>query len=201
MAAPELEGRLRFRLDRPRPALGRTRCRGLRSLASGVVDLRPATLADADAIRAIYNRAVLETATTFDLVPRTRADQEHYITSRSGALAVLVAEADHEGSTRITGFGSLSFYRDRAGYRTSVENSVYVDRDFVRLGVGDLLLSGLLEEAREHGFHAVFARIIDAQAPSMALHYKHGYELIGIEREVGRKFGKWRDVALLQKLL
>jgi L-amino acid N-acyltransferase len=163
------------------------------------VELRPATLTDATAILAVYNREVLESATTLDLVPRTMAEQEAYITSRSGGLAVLVAE--HQGTRELAGFGSLSFYRDRPGYRTSVENSVYVHRDHHRSGVGNLLLSGLIEQAREHGFHSVFARIVDCQEPSMNLHRRHGYDLVGVEREVGRKFGQWRDVAVMQLLL
>ena len=132
-------------------------------------------------------------------MPRTLAEQEQYISSRSGGLAVLVAEKDD--APTITGFGSLSFYRDRPGYRTSVENSVYVHRDHHRCGVGSLLLSGLIEQAREHGFHAVFARIVDGQDPSLQLHHRHGYQLVGTEREVGRKFGQWRDVAIMQLIL
>ena len=163
------------------------------------VELRPATLADTTAILAIYNREVLESSTTLDLVPRTMVEQEAYITSRSGGLAILVAEAIEHSA--IAGFGSLSFYRDRPGYRTSVENSVYVHRDHHRSGVGNLLLSGLIEQAREHGFHALFARIVDAQEPSMKLHERHGYRIVGIEQEVGRKFGQWRNVAILQLLL
>ena len=152
----------------------------------------------------IYNREVLETTNTFDLVPRTLAEQEEFITTRSGGLAVVVAEANGQRATdeqAVVGFASLSFYRDRSGYRTSVEDSVYVDRDHQGQGVGGLLLEAVIERARDNGFHAMFARIIDCQPPSMTLHQRHGFELVGIEREVGRKFGRWRDVALMQLLL
>lgn len=162
------------------------------------MQLRLATIADATAISEIYNREVLETTHTFDLVPRTLEQQVAYIQDRSGGLAVIVAVTDTE---QIAGFGSLSFYRDRPGYRTSVENSIYVHRDHRGEGSGSLLLDALIDRARSHGFHAVFARIADAQETSMTLHKKHGFELVGIEREVGRKFGKFRDVALMQRLL
>ncbi|MFT7599127.1 MAG: L-amino acid N-acyltransferase YncA [Acidimicrobiales bacterium] len=148
---------------------------------------------------AIYNREVLESTSTFDLVPRTLADQAEFIRVRSGGLTVVVAELP-DGSA-ITGFASLSFYRDRPGYRTSVEDSVYVHADHQRSGVGRLLLESVIDEARLHGFHAIFARIIDSQEASMRLHLDLGFELVGTEREVGRKFGRWRDVALLQRLL
>lgn len=104
-------------------------------------------------------------------------------------------------SAGIVAFGSLSHYRDRAGYRTSVENSIYVAPSHQRQGVGDALLAALIERATQNGFHSIFARIVDAQTPSVALHERHGYQLIGVEREVGRKFGRWLDVALMQRLL
>jgi phosphinothricin acetyltransferase len=99
------------------------------------------------------------------------------------------------------GFGSLSFYRDRPGYRTSVEDSVYVDRSCHGQGVGSALLAQLLSLATSHGFHAVFARIVGPQPASVALHGRHGFDLVGIEREVARKFGRWHDVAIMQRLL
>lgn len=111
---------------------------------------------------------------------------------------VLAAENDAE---EIVGFGSISFYRDRPGYRTSVENSVYVAPEHHRSGVGSAVLGALVDNARIHGFHAMFARIVDAQEASVALHERHGFEMVGIEREAGRKFGKFRDVALMQRLL
>ena len=161
------------------------------------MDVRRATEADGGAIRTIYNREVRETTVTFDLVPRTADEQRAYIADRSGALCVIVAEEDGV----VAGFASLSFYRDRPAYRTSVENSVYTHRDFRGQGVGNLLMASLVERATASGFHAVFARIADAQEPSLALHRKYGFELVGIEKEVGRKFGRWLDVALMQLLL
>ena len=112
--------------------------------------VRPATIADAEPICRIYNREVTESTVTLDLVPRTLAEQRSYLAQRSGGLAVLVAEQDGD----VVGFGSLSFYRDRPGYRTSVEDSVYVDRAHVGAGVGSTLLAGLLDVAADHGFHA-----------------------------------------------
>ena len=156
-------------------------------------------MADAEAIAQIYNREVLESTHTFDLVERTIEQQREYIAARSGVLAVLVAIDEHDHS--IIGFGALSFYRDRPGYRTSVENSVYVHPGHQRQGVGTTLLGALVERAATNGFHAVFARVVDAQEASLTLHQQHGFELVGVEREVGRKFGRWLDVALLQRLL
>jgi phosphinothricin acetyltransferase len=159
--------------------------------------LRLATAADAEAIRTIYNHEVLHSFATFDLVPRTLEDQQDWITERSGAFSALVAV---DGAT-IVGFGSLSPYKERAAYRTSVEDSVYVATGQQGRGIGKLIVLELLDVARVSGFHAVFARISGPSDASRALHAACGFELVGIEREVGRKFNRWLDVALMQVLL
>ncbi len=162
------------------------------------VSVRLATPGDAERIRAIYNHEVLNTTATFDLVPRTLDDQRAWLAARSGAFSAIVA-VDPDG--QVLGFGSLSPYKERAAYRTSVENSVYIHRDHHGRGVGTLVVGELLNVAAASGFHAVFARITATSAASRGLHAKCGYELVGIEREVGRKFGKWLDVAIMQRLL
>lgn len=161
------------------------------------MEIRQARPADAEAISTIYNREVTEGTATLDLVPRTVPEQERWILDRSGGLAVLVAERDG----LVMGFASLSFYRDRPGYRTSVEDSIYIGADHRGCGVGSRLLGSLVVTAERHGFHAIFARIVGQQEASIALHRRHGFELVGVERQVGRKFGRWHDVALLQRLL
>ena len=164
--------------------------------------LRLATAADAEQIREIYNHEVQHTTATFDLVPRTLADQQQWLADRSGAFATIVAVVEAPvPETTIVGFGALSPYKERAAYRTSVENSVYVRRGRHGEGIGRLLLTELLATAARSGFHTVFARINSASEASVALHRACGYELVGIEREVGRKFGRWHDVALMQRLL
>ncbi len=77
---------------------------------------------DAEAVRSIYNHEVLTSTATFDLVERSAEDQSAWLATRSGAFSVLVAELDGN----VVGFASLSPFRERAAYRTSVENSVYV---------------------------------------------------------------------------
>ncbi len=178
--------------------------------------VRPARVADAEAIRTIYNHEVLSTTATFDLVPRSLEDQQQWLAARSGAFAAIVAvdlaTSDAAGGAdgsdgsdgsdgEVVGFAALSPYRERAAYRTSVEDSVYVRRDRGGQGIGTLLLSELLDIAEGSGFHSVFARIEATGEASRALHARCGFELVGIERETGRKFNRWLDVALMQCLL
>jgi L-amino acid N-acyltransferase len=171
------------------------------------VRVRPATTQDAEAISAIYNHEVEHTTATFDLVPRTLDDQRAWLAARSGAFTALVAEdpdvaAAHPGSAAaVLGFAALSPYRERAAYRTSVEDSIYIRGDTQGRGVGRFLLDHLLDVALDSGFHAVFARIEAGGTASRRLHEACGFRLVGIEREVGRKFGRWLDVALMECLL
>jgi L-amino acid N-acyltransferase YncA len=163
------------------------------------ISVRPVADGDAEDIRAIYNPEVLESTVTFDLVPRTLDEQLAWQHERSGAHAVLVAIDDATGE--LLGYASLSGYKTRAAYATTVEDSVYIRRDQQGRGVGKLLLAELLAVATAHGFHAVMARIVGGHDASIALHARLGFEIVGTEREVGRKFGRWLDVVVMQKLL
>jgi L-amino acid N-acyltransferase YncA len=153
--------------------------------------------ADAEVLRTIYNVEVLESTVTFDLVPRTREEQAEWIDHHSGSHPALVAL---DGTT-VVGFASLSPYRPRPAYTPTVEDSVYVDRDHRGAGVGALLLGELVDLAGNHGFHSIVARIVGGHDASIKLHKGCGFEEIGIEKEVGRKFGKWLDVVLMQRML
>lgn len=159
--------------------------------------VRPATLDDAEAIRLIYNHEVVTSTVTMDLVPRSPAEQHAWMAERSGAHAVVVA---HDGAT-VIGFASLSPWRSRPAYRTTVEDSVYVDPSHHGQGVGKLLLSNLVEVARAHGFHAMMARIAAGHDASLGLHRGQGFVPVGVEREVARKFGRWIDIELMQLIL
>ena len=165
------------------------------------MDLRLAEIDDADAIRAIYNLEVTQSTVTFDLVPRTLDDQRQWIKEHGGAHPAIVAVNGPAGRREIVGFGSLGPHRPRPAYATSVENSVYVRRDQQRRGVGRAILDELLRLGTAHGFHAIFARIVDGHRASIALHEACGFFTVGVEREVGRKFGRWLDVVVMERLL
>jgi L-amino acid N-acyltransferase len=161
------------------------------------MEVRLAHRGDAEAIRAIYNVEVATSTATFDIVERSAAEQLEWLDRHSGAHPAVVAVEGGE----VCGFGSLSSYRERAAYATSVEDSVYVAETWRRKGVGALLLSALVGLATSHGFHTVIGRIAGGNEASVVLHEACGFEVIGVEREVGRKFGRWLDVTLVQRLL
>ena len=168
-----------------------------RRMTPSVATLRLARLDDAEPIRQIYNDEVTTSTVTFDITPRSLDDQRRYLSDRSGAHAVVVAE--QEGA--VVGYGALSPWRSKAAYSTSVEDSVYVHRDHQGRGVGRLVLGELVQVATSHGFHAVFARIVGGHEASIRLHEAQGFVIVGTEREVGRKFGRWLDVVVMELLI
>jgi phosphinothricin acetyltransferase len=161
------------------------------------MEVRLARQEDSEAIRAIYNAEVVGSTVTFDLKARTPEDQRAWVARHQGAHPAVVAV---EGAT-VVGFGSLSPFRDRAAYATTVEDSLYVDGAWRGNGVGRLLLDELVALALARGFHTVIGRISGDNEPSIALHRACGFALVGVEREVGRKFGHWIDVAVWQRML
>ena len=192
--------------------------------------MRPAEIADAEAIRTIYNHEVVNHTTTLDMVPRTLEAQEQWIEQRSGAFSAVVAvlrapddqardvparddparnDPDDDGPVgvdpddvgSVVGFAALSAYKERAAYAPTVENSVYVSRDHGGMGIGRALMDHLIERASASGFHSIIARVEASSEASLALHRACGFELIGVERQTGRKHHRWLDVAILQRML
>jgi len=164
------------------------------------VPIRAARLADAEGIREIYNYEVLNGTSTFDLEPRSSAAQQAWLRDRSGVHAVLVATSDGDDGS-VVGYASLSPFHARPAYNTTVEDSVYVHADHRGCGVGRALLVELTALAQSHGFHTVIARISGGNEASVAVHRSVGFAVAGVEREVGRKFGRWLDVTLMQLML
>jgi L-amino acid N-acyltransferase YncA len=160
--------------------------------------LRLAEPDDAEPIRRIYNAEVLGSTTTFDLRARTEVEQAAWLGEHQGTYPAVVAL---DGAGTVLGFGSLSTYRDRPSYSTTVENSVYVEEGHRGQGVGRALLEEVVRLGTLHGFHSMIARVGGGNAASIALHENCGFELVGVEKEIGRKFNRWLDVAILQRML
>ena len=159
--------------------------------------IRPAAPSDSAAIAAIWNREVRETAATTDTEARTVEAQRAWLAARGPAHPVIVAVEDGE----VVAFGALSPYRTKPSYARTVENSVYVKDGWRGKGLGGLVLDRLVALARAHGHRSVIARVTAANEASLALHERHGFVRVGLERQVARKHGAWLDVVTLQRLL
>jgi phosphinothricin acetyltransferase len=159
--------------------------------------VRDATLDDVDAIERIYAYYVENTTYTFDTSPMTAEDRRSWMLEHDLSHPVLVAE---RGGT-VVGWGSLNRWSTRAAYDQTVEISTYVDCDHVGTGIGGALAAVLLARARAAGHHAVVSYIVAGNEASLRLSEKSGFERVGFLREVGRKFERWLDVVVMEKLL
>ncbi|MDR0435299.1 MAG: GNAT family N-acetyltransferase [Propionibacteriaceae bacterium] len=156
--------------------------------------IRPATLADAPAVTAIYNAEGVATTASYDLEPVSVAERERYIAEHLDAgLPFYVAE----DATTVVGYACYGGFRVKPGYRYSVEHSVYVASSHRGRGVGRALLSELIATARAAGLHVMVAVIDAANSSSVAFHAGFGFEAAGIWPEICWKFGAWHDVAVM----
>ncbi len=159
--------------------------------------VRHTVASDLDAINDIYNHEVRHGTATWDEEPWSIEQRRAWFEQHDQSTPVLVAELDGG----VVGFAYLSLYRPKVGYRFTRENTVYVEPGHRGRGVGRRLLEALHEEARRAGVHAVIAVIEAENAISIRLHERLGFELIGTEREVGFKFGRWLDSIHMELLL
>jgi L-amino acid N-acyltransferase YncA len=161
------------------------------------LSIRPATAADMAAVLAIYNYEVANGVATFDTAPRSMKEQMAWLKEHQPPYSAVVAEYRGE----VIAFGSLSRYHARPAYGFTVEDTVYVHHEHRRKGVGRLVLEELVGQARRGGYHTVLGRITGENTASLELHRACGFVEAGVEREVGRKFGRWLDVVTMQLIL
>ncbi len=153
--------------------------------------IRTATLADAEAIAAIYNPFIIDTVVTFEEVPVTGAEIASRITKvLEAGYPYLVDEVDG----KVMGYAYGSQFRTRAAYRFSVEGTVYLAPEARGKGLGATLYSALLDELKARGFHTVIGGITLPNPASVALHERLGFVKAAHFHEVGFKFGQWLDV-------
>ena len=160
-------------------------------------ELRLATRDDLEAINAIFNHYVPDTTANYDYEPWTMEARQAWFEERESIHPVTVVT--HEG--RVVAWGALSWFRKRAGYRSTVENSIYVHPDHQRRGLGRMILTDQIERARSLGVHAIVAAIDTLQTASLALHERMGFHEAGRFREVGYKLGGWRDVVFMMRVV
>jgi phosphinothricin acetyltransferase len=162
-----------------------------------VISIRRATVNDVDAIREIYNEAVLTTTATFDIEPKSLDDRLAWFAAHDERHPILVAEVD--GS--VVGWASLNVWNARAAYRDTAETSFYVEAKFRGQGVGRKLKQATIDEAVRLGYRSLIAGVAEGSDASLHLNQSFGFQIVGTFRDVGEKFGKLLDVTYLQKML
>lgn len=152
-----------------------------------------------EAIRAIFNDAIVNSTALYDYRPRTPEVMEAWFAAKEAAKLPVIGALDENGD--LMGFGSYGPFRPHAAYQYSVEHSVYVDGRFRGRGLGKQILERLIARAADQDYHMMIG-VIDAEnATSIALHEKLGFTRCGDIRHAGFKFGRWLDLALYQLVL
>ena len=163
------------------------------------LEIRPTSQADLPAITGIYEHAVLHGTATFELTPPDLAEMTRRFNDlMEGGYPYFVASIDG----RVVGYAYAGPYRPRPAYRFTVEDSIYLDPTIHRRGVGLQLLQRLILECEARGYRQMIAVIGDsANAGSIGVHFRTGFELIGTHPNVGLKFGRWLDTVMMQLAL
>ena len=160
--------------------------------------IRPFAWSDVSTITAIYRHYVQTSVVTFD----TEAPPETFMAEKFGHMAdlghpVIVGESGGE----VVGYAYASSFRPRPAYRFTCEDSVYLHPDAAGKGFGSALLGDLIVRSKTFGFRQMIAVITAGTAPSIKLHEKHGFRLLGTYPELGFKFDRWLDIVHMQRAL
>ena len=161
------------------------------------ISIRPVTPADVPTITRIYAHAVKHGTASFEVDPPDETEMTRRMKALlDGGFPYIAAEI---GDT-FAGYAYAGPYRTRPAYRFTVEDSIYVDPNAQRRGVGRVLLMRLIEESERRGFRQMIAVIGDsAQAASIEVHRTLGFRMVGNFENVGFKFGRWLDSVLMQR--
>ena len=157
---------------------------------------------DLTALTDIYNHYVRETPITFDITPLTPGERRPWLLShpKDGPHRLLVARVPGSAG-RILGYATSSPFRPKAAYATSVETSIYLAPDAGGRGIGTLLYEQLFDALTTQDVHRAYAGIALPNDASVRIHERFGFRRIGVYEEVGRKFGRYYDVAWFEKRL
>ncbi|MBK8703299.1 MAG: N-acetyltransferase [Saprospiraceae bacterium] len=164
-------------------------------IPSCTVFIEQASNSDLPAIAAIYNEYILQGDTTMeeDLFDSDRI--QRWVSGFHDREKLFVLKnAEH----RVIGWGVIKRFSERAGYRTTCETSVYLTKQECGKGYGTFLKKYILEACKQMGYHHLVARVLASNKASIAYNLRLGYEIAGIQKEVGMKNGQWEDVVLMQ---
>ena len=166
---------------------------------SSEIEIRPSKDSDISAVTEIYAHHVLHGTGSFEIDPPDAGQMAYRRSDVVGrGLPYIVAEIDG----RIVGYAYAALYRARVAYRFTLEDSVYVHRDYMGRGVGAALLARLIPACKEWGCRQLVAVIGDSEnSASVRVHEKLGFQHCGVLRGVGYKFDRWIDTVFMQLTL
>ena len=161
------------------------------------LNVRPASLDDAEAITTIYNQGIVDRVATLETALRTPAERREWLTQRGPRHPVIVADADGA----VVGWASLNSFNLREAYAHVVDFSIYVERGWRGKGVGTALLARLIGLARSLGYHKMALVALPHNEAGLTLYSRAGFTRVGIYHEQGQLDGRWVDVLIMEKIL
>ncbi len=161
------------------------------------INIRPAERSDLPRLTEIYNHYIINTAVTFDIDPYTVERRTPWFDqfALTGRHRLLVAEE----KSGVLGYAGTMGFRPKAAYETTVETTIYCGPDAVGKGLGKLLYTALFQAIAQADVHRILAGYTLPNEASAALHEQFGFKPVGIFSEVGRKFGRYWDVAWVER--
>jgi L-amino acid N-acyltransferase YncA len=165
-----------------------------------VFEIRPAVFSDLPDIREIYNHYVMNSTVTFDEEAMTLAEiRTKFAKIEALGMPFIVATSP---SGHLLGYAYVYPWKEKAAYRFTVENSIYLGPASTGKGLGKVLLAELIDRSKVAGLKEIIAVIADKGAEaSIQMHKNFGFNEIGQMGKVGFKFGRWLGTVLLQKSL
>jgi phosphinothricin acetyltransferase len=158
------------------------------------ITIRRAAPADLPALLDVYNHYVLNTAVTFDIEPRTLEQRQEWFSqfADSGRYQCFVPERDES----VLGWVCSARFKEKDAYATTIETSIYLAPQATGMGLGRRLYKSLFDAISGEDIHRIFAGATLPNEASVRLHLAMGFRQIGVQPQVGRKFGRFWDVAL-----
>lgn len=162
------------------------------------VSIRRAKESDLKNILDLVNFAIAHTTANYSYEPQTSNDQLIWFNQKSEKnFPVLIAESDGE----FAGFSTYGTFREKIGYRFTMEHSVYVKDDFHGKGIGKKLMLELISAAKNNGIHSLIGAIDADNSASIEFHEKLGFQKCGIIKKSAWKFDRWLDLLFMQLIL
>ena len=163
----------------------------------GEIVIRSVLGADLPRLTEIYNHYVIHTPVTFDIEPYSVARRQLWFQqfAETGRYRLLVAEDGGE----VVGYAGTTRFRPKAAYETTVETTVYCAPESIGKGIGRRLYEALFRALQGEDIHRFVAGFALPNPGSAALHEHFGFKLVGVFTQNGRKFGKYWDVAWMER--
>ncbi|MGV9003760.1 N-acetyltransferase family protein [Flavobacterium sp.] len=162
------------------------------------LQIRPYQSADLEKIVAIINYNIINSTSLYDYNTRIITQQQEIFDDKlSKKFPIIVATANDE----VVGFAYYSEFRMREAYKFTVEHSVYVSNSHHGHGIGKLLLTALIQLAKNQNLHTMIGVIDSENSSSILFHEKFGFKNVGVIKESGFKFDRWLHSVIMQLIL